>query len=116
MSTHIEVKNENIDLIKKDAAGSGFPSTTSKNGAADDDFGSFEDFETTEAETGGEENNYKTIKEALKAHPEQFKAVKKAVSMVKRFQEHFESFWRSEERRVGKECLSVCRSRWSPYH
>ena len=22
---------------------------------------------------------------------------------------------RSEERRVGKECLSVCRSRWSPY-
>ena len=24
--------------------------------------------------------------------------------------------WRSEERRVGKECRSVCRSRWSPYH
>ena len=24
--------------------------------------------------------------------------------------------FRSEERRVGKECLSVCRSRWSPYH
>ena len=23
---------------------------------------------------------------------------------------------RLEERRVGKECLSVCRSRWSPYH
>ena len=23
---------------------------------------------------------------------------------------------RSEERRVGKECLAVCRSRWSPYH
>ena len=23
---------------------------------------------------------------------------------------------RSEERRVGKECLDVCRSRWSPYH
>ncbi len=23
---------------------------------------------------------------------------------------------RSEERRVGKECLSLCRSRWSPYH
>ena len=28
------------------------------------------------------------------------------------FREHV----RSEERRVGKECLSVCRSRWSPYH
>src|SRR3546814_13982177 len=22
----------------------------------------------------------------------------------------------SEERRVGKECVSTCRSRWSPYH
>src|SRR3546814_14330086 len=25
-------------------------------------------------------------------------------------------FSRSEERRVGKECVSTCRSRWSPYH
>ena len=27
-------------------------------------------------------------------------------------------YWqlRSEERRVGKECLTQCRSRWSPYH
>ena len=25
-------------------------------------------------------------------------------------------FNRSEERRVGKECLRLCRSRWSPYH
>src|SRR3546814_17308303 len=24
-------------------------------------------------------------------------------------------FFRSEERRVGKECVSTCRSRWSPY-
>ena len=23
---------------------------------------------------------------------------------------------RSEERRVGKECYALCRSRWSPYH
>src|SRR3546814_2644815 len=27
-----------------------------------------------------------------------------------------ETFIRSEERRVGKECVSTCRSRWSPYH
>src|SRR3546814_4223119 len=27
-----------------------------------------------------------------------------------------EKFGRSEERRVGKECVSTCRSRWSPYH
>src|SRR3546814_18130266 len=26
------------------------------------------------------------------------------------------TLWRSEERRVGKECVSTCRSRWSPYH
>ena len=25
-------------------------------------------------------------------------------------------YHRSEERRVGKECLRLCRSRWSPYH
>ena len=28
---------------------------------------------------------------------------------------HYDSE-RSEERRVGKECVSTCRSRWSPYH
>ena len=27
-----------------------------------------------------------------------------------------ENYGRSEERRVGKECASMCRSRWSPYH
>src|SRR3546814_14769101 len=30
-----------------------------------------------------------------------------------------DGYWqakRSEERRVGKECVSTCRSRWSPYH
>src|SRR3546814_18336851 len=27
-----------------------------------------------------------------------------------------QSAWRSEERRVGKECVSTCRSRWSPSH
>src|SRR3546814_5936423 len=27
-----------------------------------------------------------------------------------------ESVSRSEERRVGKECVSTCSSRWSPYH
>src|SRR3546814_16509207 len=34
---------------------------------------------------------------------------------------HVRDMWdwnmeRSEERRVGKECVSTCRSRWSPYH
>src|SRR3546814_2694994 len=30
--------------------------------------------------------------------------------------EKYEFKTRSEERRVGKECVSTCRSRWSPYH
>src|SRR3546814_14817961 len=30
--------------------------------------------------------------------------------------ETLKSWSRSEERRVGKECVSTCRSRWSPYH
>src|SRR3546814_14709339 len=29
---------------------------------------------------------------------------------------NLEFFYRSEERRVGKECVSTCSSRWSPYH
>src|SRR3546814_12482758 len=28
----------------------------------------------------------------------------------------YKTYYRSEERRVGKECVSTCRSRWSPYH
>ena len=32
------------------------------------------------------------------------------------FQFEQEEGTRSEERRVGKECASMCRSRWSPYH
>src|SRR3546814_11760836 len=31
-------------------------------------------------------------------------------------QRHADAGERSEERRVGKECVSTCRSRWSPYH
>src|SRR3546814_6878174 len=30
--------------------------------------------------------------------------------------EDWVALYRSEERRVGKECVSTCRSRWSPYH
>src|SRR3546814_12550500 len=39
-----------------------------------------------------------------------------ALGMAK---EGFDWIWcehRSEERRVGKACVSTCRSRWSPYH
>ena len=36
-----------------------------------------------------------------------------AEAIIQRMQQ---SWGRSEERRVGKECPYVCRSRWSPYH
>src|SRR3546814_8337409 len=36
------------------------------------------------------------------------------VAAVDAFREHVVQ--RSEERRVGKECVSTCRYRWSPYH
>src|SRR3546814_16151777 len=31
-------------------------------------------------------------------------------------EQHIAALLRSEERRVGKECVSTCRSRWSTYH
>src|SRR3546814_4828899 len=39
-----------------------------------------------------------------------------AVMLIATFRRMGNSFERSEERRVGKECVSTCRSRWSPYH
>src|SRR3546814_8786732 len=38
------------------------------------------------------------------------------ISVVSRFDERQFAAVRSEERRVGKECVSTCRYRWSPYH
>src|SRR3546814_18298743 len=38
------------------------------------------------------------------------------VSLAIQQELHAEFKERSEERRVGKECVSTCRSRWSPYH
>src|SRR3546814_2822420 len=37
-------------------------------------------------------------------------------AVVARRRQHGGLRRRSEERRVGKECVSTCRSRWSPYH
>src|SRR3546814_1752198 len=34
----------------------------------------------------------------------------------RKLEEAYDDFTRSEERRVGKECVSTCRSRWSPSH
>src|SRR3546814_14322820 len=37
------------------------------------------------------------------------------IKVERKIGSHFHHI-RSEERRVGKECVSTCRSRWSPYH
>ena len=50
----------------------------------------------------------KRICYASVAHPRSNGQVERANAEVLR--------GRSEERRVGKECLRLCRSRWSPYH
>src|SRR3546814_2311983 len=39
-----------------------------------------------------------------------------AICAIKVRSTHLTNVHRSEERRVGKECVSTCRSRWSPYH
>ena len=43
-------------------------------------------------------------------------AAPKVIEYVKENKEDLKVQARSEERRVGKECLRLCRSRWSPYH
>ena len=53
---------------------------------------------------------------------DQLKDIKKPTDFAHHYKPHTEVFspfvktFRSEERRVGKECVSTCRSRWSPYH
>ena len=39
-----------------------------------------------------------------------------ALALLEKKRSFGEVIERSEERRVGKECASMCRSRWSPYH
>src|SRR3546814_3461178 len=55
----------------------------------------------------------KTAGEAVLAVPG-WSAQRVALRILHAIHENFD--FRSEERRVGKECVSTCRSRWSPYH
>src|SRR3546814_14935276 len=57
--------------------------------------------------------------QAVVAHIEKIVAhafVRRIASVVRSGPETFGHLHRSEERRVGKACVSTCRSRWSPYH
>ena len=55
-----------------------------------------------------EESSSKKTNKVVKFRPKQVDPPKK--------KRRRRTISRSEERRVGKECLRLCRSRWSPYH
>src|SRR3546814_13996110 len=61
-----------------------------------------------------------TVREALRdAMAEEMRADDRVFVMgaeVAEYQGAYKVTQRSEERRVGKECVRTCRSRWSPYH
>src|SRR3546814_15156735 len=48
--------------------------------------------------------------------PPEHRRRRDVIRMNVRVDRHDELQTSSEERRVGKECVSTCRSRWSPYH
>ena len=54
-------------------------------------------------------NEYITIKQCKGLEVPQVEATELTDDQVT-------NYVRSEERRVGRECVSTCRSRWSPYH
>ena len=41
---------------------------------------------------------------------------REVVNRIEKSMQTISGIDRSEERRVGKECIPPCRSRWSPYH
>src|SRR3546814_10171053 len=56
------------------------------------------------------------VKECALRRKRMFLQVKRKNSQVAQTGHQHSTQGRSEERRVGKECVSTCRSRWSPYH
>ena len=56
-----------------------------------------------------------TIKEIIKQYQDVWQVSKRPELKARVGEDDLQSE-RSEERRVGKECLWLCRSRWSPYH
>src|SRR3546814_5154633 len=60
---------------------------------------------------GGHAQDTRDVLEALGVGLGELGAAGDVLVQVRQFRQE-----RSEERRVGKECVSTCRSRWSPYH
>src|SRR3546814_12329472 len=70
------------------------------------------------AVAAAQQKNIDAITAANKRAIEGYQAIAKRQAEI--FQENLKEvasmMKRSEERRVGQECVSTCRSRWSPYH
>ena len=65
---------------------------------------------------GGKDNfaaDRKAAEEVIAIRPAMRRDIRANREMLRRAVRYLA---RSEERRVGKECRTVCRSRWSPYH
>src|SRR3546814_13814617 len=89
-------------------------------------------YELLEVDRGCDDGKLKSAyrKLAMRYHPDKnpgcresearFKAINEAYDCLKDPQKRaaYDRFGkaRSDERRVGKECVSTCRSRWSPNH
>src|SRR3546814_15852526 len=67
-------------------------------------------------EIGADEGRFLTRQQRARAVREPLRIFERA-KLLRRIDEDVAvGAARSEERRVGKECVSPCRSRWSPYH
>src|SRR3546814_15798646 len=66
--------------------------------------------------TSKQEQNMKPRMDFYKASPGALQAMLGLEKLVDKSGIEKPLAERSEERRVGKECVSTCRSRWSPYH
>src|SRR3546814_18566577 len=56
-----------------------------------------------------------TLSPVFHVNGDDVEALVHAIQMAMEYRQQFHND-RSAERRVGKECVSTCRSRWSPYH
>ena len=63
---------------------------------------------------GGEVSHVEILEDLLPILKDLIEKCMESKIRIDRLEEKEEQ--RSEERRVGKECLDTCRSRWSPYH